>query len=139
MTARGSRSDTCRRGHPWTEANTYTQPDGKRTCRRCASERRAELRAAERPAADLAPPVSRPPAWMEQALCAQVDPDLWFPDKGAAATQARKICGRCPVRQECLDYALSGADTWGGMSNGIWGGLTARQRRGQRQAGRAAA
>ncbi len=41
---------------------------------------------------------------------------------------ARRICGHCPVRSECLDYALSGADTWNGVSTGIWGGTTPPER-----------
>ena len=67
-----------------------------------------------------------PGHWAEHALCAQADPDAWFPDKGrsAPAVIAKQICGRCPVRGECLEYALSGADTWGAVSTGIWGGTT---------------
>jgi WhiB family transcriptional regulator, redox-sensing transcriptional regulator len=54
--------------------------------------------------------------WAERALCAQADPDAWFPYKGqrGLAAIATRTCGRCPVRPQCLDYALSGADTWGG-------------------------
>ena len=71
-----------------------------------------------------------PGAWAESALCAQTDPDAWFPDKGqhVAARNAVKICGRCPVRAECLEYALSGADSWGGIVHGVWGGTTPRER-----------
>jgi WhiB family redox-sensing transcriptional regulator len=68
--------------------------------------------------------------WAEQALCAQADPDTWFPEKGQhdLARLATRICAACPVRAECLDYALSGADTWNGITTGIWGGTTPRQR-----------
>jgi hypothetical protein len=38
------------------------------------------------------------------------------------------VCRACPVRDQCLDYALSGADTWGGIATGIWGGTTPAQR-----------
>ena len=41
---------------------------------------------------------------------------------------ARRIFAACQVRIECLDYALSGADTWGSITTGIWGGTTPRER-----------
>lgn len=44
-------------------------------------------------------------AWHEEAPCAYVDPDLWFPEKGESPKEAKKICRRCRVRAECLDYA----------------------------------
>jgi WhiB family redox-sensing transcriptional regulator len=71
-----------------------------------------------------------PGRWAERALCAQTDPDAWFPDRGHAdqAAIATRICRHCPVRAQCLDYALSGADTWGGIATGIWGGTTPRER-----------
>ena len=76
-----------------------------------------------------------PGPWAERALCAQADPDAWFPGKGqhAAAKTATRICEHCPVRAPCLDYALSGADTWGGIATGIWGGATPQQRNQLRQ------
>ena len=86
--------------------------------------------------------LTAPGSWAENALCAQADdPDAWFPDKGrsAPAVTAKQICGRCPVRAECLDYALSGADTWKGISTGIWGGTTPRERARLRRARKAAA
>jgi WhiB family redox-sensing transcriptional regulator len=73
--------------------------------------------------------------WTEHALCAQADPDAWFPEKGRydLATIAIRICKSCPVRTQCLDYALSGADTWRGITTGIWGATTPRQRTRLRQ------
>lgn len=67
-------------------------------------------------------------AWTGQALCAQSDPEAWFPAAGADAAPALRVCARCPVRAQCLELALSGADTWDGISTGIWGGTTPRQR-----------
>lgn len=78
-------------------------------------------------------------AWTEQALCAQSDPDAWFPDTGVNAAAALRVCARCPVRVQCLELALSGADTWRGISTGIWGGTTPGQRRVLRRQRRAAA
>ena len=40
--------------------------------------------------------------WKDDGLCAQIDPELWFPEKGHNAAQARRICFRCPVRPQCL-------------------------------------
>lgn len=65
-----------------------------------------------------------PPAWTEQALCAQVDPELWFPDKGGSTREAKAICRRCPVQDACLDYALTHHEGYG-----IWGGVSERARR----------
>lgn len=64
------------------------------------------------------------PTWMEQGLCAQVDPDLWHPGKGETTQDAKRICGQCPVRAICLQYALDTEEDFG-----IWGGTTPRQRR----------
>jgi WhiB family redox-sensing transcriptional regulator len=63
-------------------------------------------------------------------LCAQADPDGWFPDKGhrELTPLAKRICILCPVRAQCLEYALAGADTWGGIATGIWGGTTPHER-----------
>ena len=66
----------------------------------------------------------RPQPWMDQALCREVDPDLWFPDKGANAKPAVAICQLCPVAAECLDYALTNRERFG-----VWGGVTERPRR----------
>jgi WhiB family redox-sensing transcriptional regulator len=73
--------------------------------------------------------LTAPGRWANDALCAQADPD-WFPDRGnyALTALAKRICATCPVRAHCLDYALSGADTWRGSSNGIWAGTTPKER-----------
>lgn len=63
--------------------------------------------------------------WMDRALCAQIGPDLWFPEKGWKAPEARRICRRCPVARECLEYALEADE----VLDGIWGGLSEPQRR----------
>ena len=88
-----------------------------------------------------APVLLIPGPWAADALCAQTDPDLWYPELGghAQAAIARRICGICPVRAECLDYALAGADTWNGFTTGIWGGTTPRERARIRRARKAAA
>lgn len=65
-----------------------------------------------------------PPAWTEAALCAQVDPELWFPEKGGTTEPAKAVCARCDVKAECLDYALAHGERFG-----IWGGVSERTRR----------
>ena len=68
----------------------------------------------------------RPAHWTEQAVCASVDSALFFPPKGGSVRIPKRICFRCPVRVECLEFALADPETgrWG-----IWGGTTERQRR----------
>jgi WhiB family transcriptional regulator, redox-sensing transcriptional regulator len=61
--------------------------------------------------------------WQSHALCAQVDPDAWFPEEGARSDAIKRVCQRCPVRAECLADALARHDT-----NGIWGGLSYTER-----------
>lgn len=66
--------------------------------------------------------------WRERALCAQTDPEAFFPEKGGSTGVAKKICQRCEVRGECLSYALDHDERFG-----VWGGLSERQRRHLRQ------
>ena len=62
--------------------------------------------------------------WQERALCAQTDPEAFFPEKGGSTREAKKICTGCEVRAECLEYALANDERFG-----IWGGLSERERR----------
>jgi len=63
-------------------------------------------------------------AWQADALCAQTDPEAFFPEKGGSTRDAKRICEGCEVRSECLDYALENDERFG-----IWGGLSERERR----------
>jgi WhiB family redox-sensing transcriptional regulator len=65
-----------------------------------------------------------PPPWMLEALCAQTDPDEFFPDKGEDSEPAKAVCRTCPVTAECLNYALANNEQFG-----VWGATTPRQRR----------
>lgn len=65
-----------------------------------------------------------PDQWQERALCAQTDPEAFFPEKGGSTREAKKICLGCEVRSECLEYALAHDERFG-----IWGGLSERERR----------
>ncbi len=62
--------------------------------------------------------------WQERALCAQTDPEAFFPEKGGSTREAKRICSGCDVRAECLEYALAHDERFG-----IWGGLSERERR----------
>lgn len=78
--------------------------------------------------------------WADQALCAQSDPELWFDladrwkptPTGEREPIAKSICRRCPVQVECLRHALDDPSL-----EGIWGGLTTRDRKALRRLRRA--
>ncbi|HLI01552.1 MAG TPA: WhiB family transcriptional regulator [Acidimicrobiales bacterium] len=63
-------------------------------------------------------------AWQRQANCMGVDPDLFFPERGASTREAKEVCRGCVVREECLEFALNNSEKFG-----IWGGLSERERR----------
>ena len=58
-----------------------------------------------------------------------VDPDLFFPERGASTREAKEVCRGCVVREDCLEYALANGEKFG-----IWGGLSERERRRLRRA-----
>src|SRR5262245_63945203 len=62
--------------------------------------------------------------WQERANCLGVDPDLFFPERGASTREAKAVCRSCEVRVDCLEYALAHGEKFG-----IWGGLSERERR----------
>ena len=64
--------------------------------------------------------------WQDAAACRAADPDLFFPDREAveAIARAKEVCASCPVREECLAYAVEL-----NQSEGIWGGHTPAERR----------
>lgn len=61
--------------------------------------------------------------WMDDAKCSEVDPDLFFPEKGGSTRLAKQLCASCPVVDTCLEYA-----TANGIYEGIWGGKSAQER-----------
>ena len=72
----------------------------------------------------LGPGEEDAPSWQERALCAETDPEAFFPEKGGSTREAKKICTGCEVKAECLEYALANDERFG-----IWGGLSERERR----------
>ena len=69
------------------------------------------------------------PGWQMQANCRGVDPDLFFPVRGATVREAKQVCRDCAVREDCLEYALANCEKFG-----IWGGVSERERRKLRSA-----
>ena len=63
-------------------------------------------------------------SWQADSLCAQTDPEAFFPEKGGSTRDAKKICASCDVRAQFLEYALQNDERFG-----IWGGLSERERR----------
>ncbi|OBK75864.1 transcription factor WhiB [Mycobacterium sp. 1164985.4] len=92
----------------------------------------APVETPRRPQLSLVPdPIEVAPAltpedelWQEKALCAQTDPEAFFPEKGGSTREAKRICQGCEVRDACLEYALAHDERFG-----IWGGLSERERR----------
>lgn len=63
--------------------------------------------------------------WQDRGLCAEVGGRLFFPEDGQSAQEAKQVCGLCPVRAECLAFAVRH-----GVKYGVWGGLDERERAG---------
>lgn len=68
-------------------------------------------------------------AWQEKANCMGVDPDLFFPERGASTREAKEVCRGCVVQLDCLEFALVNGEKFG-----IWGGMSERERRRIRRA-----
>ncbi|MFI6510164.1 WhiB family transcriptional regulator [Streptosporangium sp. NPDC050855] len=62
--------------------------------------------------------------WQDFALCAETDPEAFFPETGGSTEEPKRVCRACEVRTQCLEYALEHGERFG-----IWGGLSERERR----------
>jgi WhiB family transcriptional regulator, redox-sensing transcriptional regulator len=62
--------------------------------------------------------------WMLDARCRGRTPQDFFPSDGVGVEQARRICADCPVKEPCLEYALTYR-----IDHGVWGGASERERR----------
>lgn len=91
-------------------------------------ESRSEVRARAEAAAvlfELMSAIAGPEGeWRADARCPETDPELFFPETGGSARQARVVCQECEVRTECLAEALRRGERFG-----IWGGVSERDRR----------
>ncbi len=68
-------------------------------------------------------------SWQSKANCMGVDPELFFPERGASTREAKEVCRGCVVRDNCLEFALANGEKFG-----IWGGMSERERRRIRRA-----
>jgi WhiB family transcriptional regulator, redox-sensing transcriptional regulator len=62
--------------------------------------------------------------WRQRSACRGIDPEIFYPATDEEAEEAKAICAICPVRQMCLEHALAARER-----EGVWGGLTDRERR----------
>lgn len=63
-------------------------------------------------------------AWMQNAQCRGIDPEVFFPNDGTGFSEAARVCAQCIVKSECLEYALEKR-----IEHGVWGGASERERR----------
>ncbi len=68
-------------------------------------------------------------SWQARANCMGVDPELFFPERGASTREAKEVCRGCVVREDCLEYAIANGEKFG-----IWCGMSERERRRVRRA-----
>lgn len=71
--------------------------------------------------------------WRVDAACADLPVEMFYPSRGEDHRPAKAVCARCPVRAECLRFALVNRE-----NHGVWGGLSERERRRIRRSARAA-
>lgn len=64
-----------------------------------------------------------PPPFLADALCAQTDPEVFFPEQGASSRPAKRVCMACSARVACLEWSVAT-----GQRYGVWGGLSERER-----------
>jgi WhiB family transcriptional regulator, redox-sensing transcriptional regulator len=69
-------------------------------------------------------PVEPDTGWQAYANCRQADPEAFFPEKGEPGNYAKRVCARCMVKVECLQWALETDQRFG-----IWGGMSERSLR----------
>jgi WhiB family transcriptional regulator, redox-sensing transcriptional regulator len=79
---------------------------------------------------DDLPTVGDLPAFFKDALCPETDPEIFFPEKGQGAflteiEQAKRVCRRCPILDQCREWAL---EEPGNTLFGVWGALTQTER-----------
>ena len=72
----------------------------------------------------LPSPDHHTPSWMDHARCRTLSPSEFFPSDGVGVEVAKRVCAECPVKSECLEYALTYR-----IDHGVWGGASERERR----------
>jgi len=64
------------------------------------------------------------PDWRQDAACRGMDANIFFPETDEEVGPARAVCATCPVREACLEFALTTRQT-----DGVWGGMSGTERR----------
>ncbi len=62
--------------------------------------------------------------WMQEAMCSDVEPSIFFPKDGPGVEIAKRVCADCVVISECLEYAIANR-----IDHGVWGGASERERK----------
>lgn len=74
------------------------------------------------------------PPWLDQrgptALCAETDPELFFPEKGGSVREPKRLCRKCPFLAACREWALSNPVA---ARHGVWGGMSETERHSERE------
>jgi hypothetical protein len=64
------------------------------------------------------------PFFDADSLCAETDPEVWFPDVGGSTVAAKRMCSRCENEDACLQWAIANDE-----QSGVWGGKSPEERR----------
>src|SRR3954451_22777043 len=97
--------------------------------------RNAQQRTAPPPQKGATPVPTRNLDWKAEAACRDLPTSIFFPDSESDSGPALAVCATCPVREQCLDFALRTR-----QHDGVWGGATETERkRIRRRMGRVAA
>lgn len=67
-------------------------------------------------------------SWFAQAACRGIRTDVFYPEQGGDSSSPKSVCEGCPVREECLDYAMATGDRFG-----VWGGTSGKERSAMRR------
>lgn len=90
----------------------------------CGASMQADTQSVTCPKCPTIPRFRGDTSWMDEGLCMQTDPEIFFPGTGESGRDAKAVCGKCPVMTECAAYAIARTE----LTDGIWGGLSARER-----------
>lgn len=119
------------RGDAGMNRNVGFKPSSERHSRTTADDEHTKThvlrgtgmtRSREAQSTDFFASLADQPAWMGDGVCSSTDPELFFPDQGGHWQSAKRVCQACPVREQCLDFALEHGE------RGIWGGTSDRDR-----------
>ena len=102
----------------------YTQGCRGNECREAARRYKARLRGHDPDPYPIVALFDAEPEWRDRAACKGADLDAFFPRHGHIPTEVKELCATCPVKQNCLDFAVKNR-----IVDGYWGGMSPKQRR----------